>query len=51
MFYTVFKENQNTKSFPENHAVCYTIWKNTVQPDRLQMTIQEVQKRCNVHAG
>jgi len=28
------------KRFPENHAVCYIIWKITVEPDRLQMIIQ-----------
>jgi len=32
--------------FPTNHAVYENMWKNEVQPDRPQMTIQ-----CPLHAG
>jgi hypothetical protein len=38
-----YRENENTfyvqKLFPENRAVYELMWKNMVQPDRLQMTI------------
>jgi len=34
------KKIKTQKLFPENHAVCYIIRKMTVQPDRMQMTIQ-----------
>ena len=44
-------ENQNThftfhNYFPENRAVNEKIWKNTVQPDRPQMTIRRMRIAC-----
>ena len=44
------KENQNTHFMfnnffpPENRAVYEIMWKNTVQPDRSQMTIWRMRK-------
>jgi len=39
----ICSENQTTyfcsKTFPENTAVYKIMWKNVVQPDRLQMTV------------
>ena len=35
--------------FSENHAIYQIMWKNTVQPDRPQMTIYC--GTCAVHAG
>jgi hypothetical protein len=38
------RESQNTRflsnNFSEIHAVCEIMWKNIVEPDRLQMTKQ-----------
>jgi hypothetical protein len=50
----ICRENQNiyfmfNKFFPENHAVFVTIRKNTVQPDRPQMTIKY--GACALQAG
>ena len=48
----VCRENQNTHFyvqwlfFPENRAVYKIIWKNTVQPDRPQITIRNVRFAC-----
>jgi hypothetical protein len=43
------------KCFPENYAVCYIIWKNTVEPDRMQMAIQygaeKMQFACWITVG
>ena len=46
-------ENQNTyfmfsSFYSENCTVYATMWKNTVQPDRLQMAIYDA---CVLHAG
>jgi len=48
-----FGGNQNTHFVfsnspppPENHAVCEIMWKNTVEPDRLQMTIWRTRIAC-----
>ena len=45
---TICREHQNTRFkfnklfYPESHAVYYeTMWKNTVEPHRSQMTIYE----------
>jgi hypothetical protein len=48
------RENQNThfmfnNFFPENRAVYEIKWKNMVQPDRPQMTIQHGARA--LHAG
>jgi hypothetical protein len=45
-----FRENQNTfyaqKLFSENRTVYGIMWKNTVQPDRRQMTIWRMYISC-----
>jgi hypothetical protein len=38
------RENQNTHFmfnyfFPENRVVCKIVWKNVVNPDRVQMSV------------
>jgi hypothetical protein len=49
-----FRENQNThfmvKFVFENRAEYEIMWKNTVEPDRPQMTYSVAQKICNLHA-
>ena len=50
-FTETFRENKNTyiilnNFFPENRTVCEIMWKNVVEPDRLQMTIWRVCVAC-----
>jgi hypothetical protein len=45
-----------TNFFFENPAICEIMWKNTVEPDRLQMTIWRMVSTCwtatvtNIHS-
>ena len=43
------KKKHFFKYFPHQNRAVYGMWKNTVQPDRTQMTLQY--DACALHAG
>jgi len=50
----LYRKSKNTfyiqYFFSENLAVYEAMWKNILEPDRLQMTHKTTQKRCDFHA-